>query len=151
MCVLIETVIFMNMCMLYDDFGSILVQNRVKGSWTGYTFPGGHVEKDETFNESVIREVFEETGLTIQNPILCGIKHWYNNDSRSVVLCYKTNKFSGEINSSSEGEISWIKKDDFLNLNFASGMNYMIDLFLKDDVSEHYFTSEDGKLKNNII
>lgn len=43
----------------------------------GTTFPGGHVERDETFTESVIREVSEETGLVIENPKLCGIYHWF--------------------------------------------------------------------------
>ena len=42
--------------------------------WSGYAFPGGHVENGESFAESVIREIYEETGLTIQNPQLVGIK-----------------------------------------------------------------------------
>ncbi|EKA00984.1 MutT/nudix family protein, partial [Streptococcus sp. GMD6S] len=41
--------------------------------WSGYAFPGGHVENGEAFAESVIREIYEETGLTIQNPQLVGI------------------------------------------------------------------------------
>ena len=42
--------------------------------WSGYAFPGGHVENGEAFTESVIREIYEETGLTIKNPQLVGIK-----------------------------------------------------------------------------
>ena len=41
-----ETVVLTNMCMVYDDNGNILVQNRTKNTWPGITFPGGHVEKD---------------------------------------------------------------------------------------------------------
>lgn len=40
----------------------------------GLTFPGGHIEKGESFVDSVIREVYEETGLTIENPRICGTK-----------------------------------------------------------------------------
>ena len=63
-----------NMCMIYDGAGRVVVQDKVGKSWGGITFPGGHVEKDESFVDSVIREVKEETGLDIQSPKLCGIK-----------------------------------------------------------------------------
>ena len=39
-----ERAIFTNMCMIYDDDGNILVQDRVNPDWSGVTFPGGHVE-----------------------------------------------------------------------------------------------------------
>lgn len=62
-----------NMCMIYDGAGRVVVQDKVGKNWGGITFPGGHVEKDESFVDSVIREVKEETGLDIQSPKLCGI------------------------------------------------------------------------------
>ena len=60
-----------NMCMLSCG-GKVLVQNRVDPLWKGITFPGGHVEPGESFTEAVIREFYEETGLTIDKPVLCG-------------------------------------------------------------------------------
>ena len=63
-----ETAVFTNMCMVYDEKGNVLVQNRVDPEWGGITFPGGHVEKGESFTDSVIREIREETGLTIRPP-----------------------------------------------------------------------------------
>ena len=72
----IEKVIFMNMCMVYDHAGRVLALDKVGKSYSGTTFPGGHVEPGETFTESVIREIYEETGLTISNPKLTGIYHW---------------------------------------------------------------------------
>ena len=61
-----EKAIFTNMCMISDNAGSILVQDRKKADYPGITFPGGHVEPGESFVESVIREVREETGLDIE-------------------------------------------------------------------------------------
>ena len=61
-----ETVILTNMCLVYKG-DQILVQNRKKNSWPGITFPGGHIEENESFVESTIREIKEETGLTISN------------------------------------------------------------------------------------
>ena len=82
-----ETAIFTNMCMVYDHDGNILVQDRKKSDWPGLCFPGGHVEPGESFVESVIREVYEETGLTIANPVLCGTKQFQTErNERYVVL-----------------------------------------------------------------
>ena len=50
-----ENTIFTNMCMVYDDNGNVLVQDRIDDSWSGITFPGGHVEKNEPFTDAVIR------------------------------------------------------------------------------------------------
>ena len=89
-----EIVTITNMCMVYDG-NKVLVQEKIDDDYRGVTFPGGHVEKGESFTDAVIREVFEETGLRISSPILCGIKDWSNDDgSRYMVLFYKTNRLS---------------------------------------------------------
>lgn len=56
-----------NLCMVYDNAGNVLVQERIKKDWPGITFPGGHVEYLESFHDAVVREVKEETGLDILN------------------------------------------------------------------------------------
>lgn len=142
----IEKAEFTNMCMIYDNSGNVLVQNRVSKNWSGVTFPGGHVEKGESFTDAVIREVYEETGLNIECPQLCGVKQWYEEDgSRFVVLCYKTNQFKGSLKSSDEGEVSWVKINDLHKSKLASGMEYMLKMFLNDNISEHCFVKENGK------
>lgn len=140
-----EKAVFTNMCMVYDDCGNVLVQDRVDEDWGGITFPGGHVEKREDFTDAVIREVFEETGLRISRPRLCGIKQWTREDgSRYVVLCYKTDCYEGTLVSSEEGEMTWVKMEDLEKMPLARGMNYMLRLFLDDDISEHSFCMCDG-------
>lgn len=59
-----EPVELANLCMIYDE-NRFVLQNRRKSDWRGYTFPGGHVEPNESFVDSVIKEMKEETGLTI--------------------------------------------------------------------------------------
>ena len=46
------------LCLLEED-DRILLQNRVKKDWQGYTLPGGHVEAGESFVDAVIRELTE--------------------------------------------------------------------------------------------
>lgn len=135
-----EFVTLTNMCMIYDDNGNVLVQDKVGGNYTGITFPGGHVEKSEPFTDAVIREIFEETGLTISNPQLCGIKDWANDDgTRYMVLLYKTNKFIGELKSSDEGEVYWVNMEKLHNMNLAKGMDKTLQVLCDDDFSEHCF------------
>ena len=59
-----------NMCMLRRADGKVLVQNRVDPEWGGLAFPGGHIEPGESLVDSVVREMREETGLTVRNPRL---------------------------------------------------------------------------------
>lgn len=141
-----EKVILTNMCMVYDGNGNILVQDRVDRRWPGVTFPGGHIEPGESFTLSVIREVKEETGLTVSSPVLCGIKQWpIDKNERYIVLFYKTNKFSGELRSSSEGRVFWIKEAELLNYKLADDFEDMYRIFKNDSLQEFFWTQENGE------
>lgn len=83
-----ERAIFTNMCMITDGNGNVLVQDRLNPDWPGITFPGGHVESGEAFTTSVIREVYEETGLVIENPVLCGTKQFQTRDGARYVVFF---------------------------------------------------------------
>ena len=141
----IEKAVFMNMCMVYDDAGNVLALDKVSKSYSGTTFPGGHVEPGETFQESVIREIREETGLTIRNPRLTGIYHWMADDVRNVGLLYKTNEFEGELISSEEGQVYWISGEEFLKKPLAAGMEQVWQMMHDDTAMECLqIITEDG-------
>ena len=147
-----EKAIFTNLCMIYDDAGNILVQDRKNPDWPGICFPGGHVEPGESFVESVIREVWEETGLTIENPILCGSKQFQTEaGERYVVLFYKTNRYTGELKSSDEGEVFWIPRTDLHNYTLCDDFPDMVRVFEEDDLSEFYYYTENGNWKHKLL
>ena len=148
-----EKAIFTNMCMVYDDSGNILVQDRKNPDWPGITFPGGHVEPGESFVESTIREVREETGLTIENPVLCGIKQFGELDTgaRYVVLFFKANHFSGKLKSSDEGEVFWIPRKDLKKYPLADDFEDMVRIFESEDLSEFYWCKEQDTWKAKLL
>lgn len=69
-----DKVILTNMCMIYDDKGNVLVENKIRKQGSGLIFPSVHVEERESIVDSRIREIKEETGLIISNLKFCGIK-----------------------------------------------------------------------------
>ncbi len=140
-----QVVTITNMCMVCRE-NEVLVLDKTGAEWNGITFPGGHVEKAESFTDSVIREVYEETGLTIRHPKLCGIKDWTNEDgSRYMVLLYKTDRFEGELKSSGEGKVSWMAVDDLPKEKLSLDFMDMLKVFLDDKLSEFYYYFQDGK------
>lgn len=146
-----EKAIFTNICMVTDG-DRILVQDRKKPDWPGICFPGGHVEKGESFVESVIREVYEETGLTIENPVLCGTKQFLDEgDVRYVVLFYKASRFSGQLKSSEEGEVFWISRKDLPKYPLSVDLMDMVRIFEEDGLSEFYYYLEDGSWKHKLL
>lgn len=148
----IEKVVITNICLVYKG-NKILVQERTKKDWPGLTFPGGHVEKGENFNDSVIREVKEETGLTLLKPILCGIEEFkiLNKEERHIILYYKCSKFKGKIKSSKEGEIFWLDKKDFKKSKLSLDLDLMYKIMNSNELSELIYYKKDGKYKKKIV
>lgn len=143
---------FTNMCMITDGAGNVLVLDRQNPDWPGVTFPGGHVEPGESFTESVIREVQEETGLTVEDPVLCGIKQFQtHSDARYVVFFYKATRYSGELRSSDEGSVYWIPRQELPNQKLSIDMMEMVRVMESADLSEFYYHKEDGNWKYSLL
>lgn len=139
--------ILTNMCMVCDG-KYILVQDKQNSSYTGVTFPGGHIEKEESLTDSVIREVFEETGLTIKNPRLCGIYDWVLEDGiRYLVFIYKATEFFGDLHPSEEGNVRWIEKENFLKEKLAHGMDKVFEIIENGEYTECFYDTRAGEEK----
>ncbi|NLQ83627.1 NUDIX domain-containing protein [Streptococcus mutans] len=135
-------VILTNMCLIEDGNENIVMQIRdpKRYSWSGAALPGGHIEEHEGLVESVIREVKEETGLTIHHPQLVGMKHWYTKeDVRYLVFLYRTSDFEGDLQSSDEGQVRWVARKELAELDLAYDMLNLLRVFEEKNLSELFY------------
>lgn len=137
-----ENVTLTNMCMVKNK-DQVLVLDRNDPVWPGLTFPGGHVEAHESFHDSVVREVKEETGLTISHPQLVGVKQFYDhNDKRYLVFFYIAEQFSGTVKESDEGKLTWMSAKELKKQKLAYNFDHDLPVFFEQTISEHML---DGK------
>ena len=126
------------------NIDKILLQNRVKKDWRGYALPGGHVEPGESFVDAVIREMKEETGLTILNPRLVGVKQFPLENGRYVVLLFKATQWSGDLISSEEGQMEWIKYSDLSVVKTVDDFDDLLKVMNTPELTEfQYLVSGD--------
>ena len=137
-----ETVELTNMCMVEDGKGNVLVQNRLDPNWSGIVYPGGHVEAGESITASVIREIREETGLTIENPTLCGVKQfWLDNGVRYIVFLFRADTFTGELHGSEEGDAFWLPREELFEHQTVESFEGLVHVFETPECSEVYYLS----------
>ena len=129
--------------------GKVVLQYRSpeKTHWAGDAVPGGPTEEWQRLVQSVFREIYEETGLTITAPKLVAVKDWEPDEGgRYIVFCYKATEFTGQLRSSEEGEVSWVEKDQLEKLDLSYDMLPLLEVMEDPDLSEYYYRkrTDDG-------
>ena len=123
----------------------ILLQNRVKQDWRGYALPGGHVEPGESFVDAVIREMQEETGLTVRNPRLAAVKQFPIENGRYLVLLFKATQFTGRLVSSAEGKMEWVERDRLSELPTVDDLELLLDVIEREELNEFQYLVDGDK------
>ena len=101
-----------------------------KGKWIGV---GGHVEPGESPEDCLLREVYEETGLTLTEYRFRGLLTFLYNDNEAEYIClYTATAWEGELRECNEGVLQWIPKKDIMQLSLWEGDRIFHKLLLQD-------------------
>ncbi len=121
-----------------------------EGKWNGL---GGKLENGETPEECVIREVKEESGLTIKNPrmhgfitfpLFDGTNDWY-------VFLFTAENYSGKLIDSREGNLEWIPNKKVSSLNLWEGDKIFLDWLYQEKFFSAKFVYKKGKLISHSV
>ena len=126
------------LCYIENDHGEYLILHRTKkqndlnaGKWIGV---GGKFEADETPEECLLREVYEETGLTLTRYRFRGIVTFLSNEWEGEYMhLFTADKYEGTLCDCNEGELAWVPKNDVLKLNLWEGDHIFLRELLKND------------------
>ena len=126
------------LCYIENDHGEYLMLHRTKkqndlnaGKWIGV---GGKFEADETPEECLLREVYEETGLTLTHYRFRGIVTFLSNEWEGEYMhLFTADKYEGTLCDCNEGELAWVPKNDVLKLNLWEGDHIFLRELLKND------------------
>ena len=126
------------LCYIENDHGEYLMLHRTKkqndlnaGKWIGV---GGKFEADETPEECLLREVYEETGLTLTRYRFRGIVTFLSNEWEGEYMhLFTADKYEGTLCDCNEGELAWVPKNDVLKLNLWEGDHIFLRELLKND------------------
>ena len=126
------------LCYIENDHDEYLMLHRTKkqndlnaGKWIGV---GGKFEADETPEECLLREVYEETGLTLTRYRFRGIVTFLSNEWEGEYMhLFTADKYEGTLCDCNEGELAWVPKNDVLKLNLWEGDHIFLRELLKND------------------
>jgi 8-oxo-dGTP diphosphatase len=140
------------LCYLKADDRTLML-HRIKkqgdmhaGKWNGL---GGKLAPGETPEQCVIREVAEESGFNIKNPLLRGVLTFpaFSKNEDWYVFVFVAREFSGEMIDSDEGVLRWIDDADLLTLNLWEGDKIFLHWLDREAFFSGQFSYTDGNLR----
>lgn len=121
-----------------EQNGCYLMLHRVKkhqdpnaGKWIGV---GGKFEENESPDECLVREVKEETGLTLTRWRCRGIVTFVSDEWPTEYMhLFTADGFEGQLAGCDEGELAWVKKEDVPTLRLWEGDRVFLELLTKEE------------------
>lgn len=145
--------ILATLCYVRDDDRTLML-HRVKkandmhaGKWNGL---GGKLEEGESPEECAIREVAEESGLTVTDPVFRGFISFPNFDGENdwQVFIFRFDNHKGELIESHEGHLAWLTKNEIDAVPLWEGDRIFMDWLEGDHIFTARFSYNEGKLED---
>jgi len=116
----------------------LLLYKSYKNRYDGWVLPKGTVEQGETHEQTALREVKEETGLTLTSYRVRGVITFISNEwGTEYMHLFTADQFTGEITDCDEGELVWVPKKEIKDLKLWEGDKIFLRLL---DECEEYFS-----------
>lgn len=137
--------------------GQTLMMHRIKrkddlhfGKWNGL---GGKMQPGETPEECVIREIEEESGLLIKDPLLKGFLTFPSFDKWDdwYVFVFTACRFKGKLLDSAEGYLKWVDDCGLLKLDLWEGDHIFLPWLQDKKFFSAKFNYQNGRLKNHSV
>ena len=121
------------LCYIEDPQGNYLMLHRVKkkndvnhDKWVGV---GGKFEDGESPEECVLRETWEETGLTLTDYHYRGLVTFVSDQWETEYMhVFTATGWTGTLTDCNEGVLEWIHKDKLMALPLWAGDKLFLDL-----------------------
>ncbi len=125
------------LCYIHNDRGQTLLLHRVKkendlnrDKWIGV---GGGFEDKESPQECLLREVFEETGLTLNSYRYRGIVTFVSDEWETEYMhLFTADGFTGDLIRCDEGDLEWVDDDRVLSLPTWEGDRLFLERLWQD-------------------
>ena len=139
------------LCYVRDGENTLMLHRNKKaqdmheGKWNGL---GGTVENGETPEACAIREVKEESGLDVIQPVFRGFITFPNFDGENdwYVFVFRFDGFEGDLIDSPEGELKWITPEEMNTLSLWEGDRIFMEWLDGEDIFSSEFQYHDGRL-----